>query len=68
MAIDTRNKRSSVSNIHFAFNMPEPDGTVDVYDRQQVGLLYAGIDTTVIPAGDGGDDSSGLDLGLGISL
>ena len=44
MPIDTRNKRASCIGIDLAWNrvFPNPDGTIDVNDRQQIGLKYAG--------------------------
>ena len=44
MAIDTRNKRASCIGIDLAWNrvFPNPDGTINVNDRQQIGLKYAG--------------------------
>lgn len=45
MAIDTRNKRASTISHSQAFAglFPNPDGSLTKPDRQQVGLIYAGI-------------------------
>jgi hypothetical protein len=44
VAVDTRNKRASI--IGYALPMgvfPNPDGTIDQADRQQIAFLYPGI-------------------------
>ena len=45
MAVDTRNKRASAISIGLPWRglLPEPDGTIDQADRQQVALVYVGI-------------------------
>lgn len=45
MALDTRNKRASAFGWGLAccLVLPNPDGTIDAADRQQVALCYAGI-------------------------
>ena len=43
MAIDTENKRRSITGIFHAFTIPpEADGTIDVNDRKQAALIYSG--------------------------
>ena len=54
MAVDTRNKRSSVLGLALSvtLTLPLADGTVALADRQHVAFCYAGIDATVsvVPA------------------
>ena len=49
MAIDSRNKRSSVLNYsHLAFHAQAPDGDLSTkQDRQHMGWMYEGIDSSV---------------------
>jgi hypothetical protein len=53
MAIDTRNKRASILNIEKSGRIfPNPDGSLaNVLDRQQVGMVYAGISSGASPTG-----------------
>jgi hypothetical protein len=53
MAIDTRNKRASVLNIEKSGRIfPNPDGSLAIVsDRQQVGMVYAGISSGAAPTG-----------------
>lgn len=45
MAVDTRNKRASCICVGLPFRpLPNPDGTVDEFDQQQVAYSYSGID------------------------
>lgn len=45
MALDTRDKRSSAICPNLPWRIfPNPDGSWDQGDRQQVGLVYRGID------------------------
>jgi len=48
MAVDTRNKRFSMIGFGStrATVFPNPDGTLNVYDRAQYLWLYAGLDIT----------------------
>lgn len=43
--LDTRNKRGSAIGIDFpsVHVYPNPDGTIDQLDRQQISFKYAGI-------------------------
>lgn len=52
MAVDTRNKRSSVLGIGLAAALvfPDPDGALAQADRQQAAYTYAGIDTSASSA------------------
>ena len=44
MAIDTRNERASILNYSLPWGVyPNPDGTLDQADRQQIAALYPGI-------------------------
>ena len=47
--LDTRNKRGSAIGIDFDWVhiYPNPDGTIDVFDRQQSAYKYSGISTAV---------------------
>jgi len=49
MAVDTRNKRYSAISFDqvYILGAPNPDNTIDVFDRQQIAHKYAGIDTSV---------------------
>ena len=53
MAVDTRDKRASVLNIGKSGRLfPNPDGSLaNVLDRQQVGMVYAGISSGAPPTG-----------------
>ena len=48
--LDTRNKRASAIGIDEPWNhvYPNPDGTIDVNDRQQTAYKYSGIATTIV--------------------
>lgn len=58
MAIDTENKRRSVSGYGGAKVAPAPDGTIGDADRYQMGWIYAGA----TPGGGGpvSDPEGGL--------
>lgn len=52
MAVDTRDKRASCIGFDIPFRVyPNPTGTStsSFSGRQQIGLIYAGIDTTFAP-------------------
>lgn len=51
MAIDTRNKRSSVLDVNRPGRVfPNPDGSLaNVNDRQQIGMVYSGISSSTLP-------------------
>ena len=53
MAINTRNKRSSVLDVNRPGRVfPNPDGSLaNVNDRQQVGMVYSGISSGAAPSG-----------------
>lgn len=57
MALDTRNKRSSAINVSIPWRgqLPDPNGSINQADRQQVGLHYSGI----LAASPGGVVTSG---------
>lgn len=46
MAVDTRDKRGSVINYLIRSLLPNPDGSLNQGDRQQVGLVYRGINAS----------------------
>lgn len=52
--LDTRNKRASAIGFDAIERRvyPNPDGVIDVFDRQQTAGKYAGIDTTVVVGGN----------------
>ena len=52
MAVDTQNKRRSVSNFLFCVLAPVPDGSVDISDRMQVSFLYPGITSSAAETSD----------------
>ncbi len=56
MAIDTENKRRSVSGYGGAKVAPAPDGTIEDADRYHMGWIYAG--TTPSGGGGGGFQSA----------
>lgn len=64
MAIDTENKRRSVSAYFGAITYPVADASIDASDREHVAGLYAGIASTppVIVIGRG----QTLWVGIGI--
>jgi hypothetical protein len=53
MAVDTENKRRSVSGYTCTCVYPVADGTVDVNDREMVAWLYSGIDPAAPSADEG---------------
>lgn len=55
MAVDTRNKRASAICVGLPWRpLPNPDGTIDEFDQQQVAYSYAGIDALAPVAPLGG--------------
>ena len=50
MAVDTRNRRYSAISFDqiYILGAPNPDATIDVFDRQQIARKYAGIDTSAV--------------------
>lgn len=53
MAVDTRNKRASILGfvLASAIVFPNPDGTIDGPDRQQIAYSYSGISPVVATRG-----------------
>ena len=65
--LDSRNKRASALGIDFPWNRvyPDPDGTIDVNDRQQIAYKYAG---TLTPAAANLDTRAKRASAIGIDM
>lgn len=61
MSVDTRNKRSSATQVTLPWRgmLPVPNGAIDAGDRQQTGFMYR----TSGP-GPGGGDAATITFGI----
>lgn len=65
MAINTRNRRSSVQAYLFGMMRPLADGTINTADRATLNWMYSGLTYTPTPPGSANEPWSGFICNMG---